>query len=346
MNARQALEETAKPFLRSVDASSYEVVARGGPKNVTPAISVIIPTHERADMVAQAIDALQAQDIGSRGAYEVIVVDNASADDTSNVIKEKARRSVVPFIGLRMRENHGPAVSRNAAITLARGDLVAFTDSDCVPTRTWLRFLAGSFNGGVGVVQGRTIAHPAQPQPLFNHFIETNSLDGSFSTSNVCYRRDAVEAVGGFDPDCKYWEDVDLGWRVCRAGWVAAFAPEALVYHQVLRLSPLEWLLHAKNFSNWPAKAARYPEFRQHLFGRVWASAWHPLFQAALLGLALAPVNRRFLLLTVPYLATFPARGRLAGRNPVLRAAASMARDAVSFSALVAGSIRHRSPVL
>ncbi|MEO6197797.1 MAG: glycosyltransferase family 2 protein [Dehalococcoidia bacterium] len=335
----------AKTFLRSIDATSYEIVARGGPKAARPSISVIVPTYEREDMVAQTIDAIQRQDIPN-SAYEIIVVDNASADGTTGVLKAKARRSPVPFTGIRMKENLGPAVSRNAALTLARGDLVAFTDSDCVPTGAWLRSLVIAAAQGVGVVQGHTIAHPSQPQPLFNHFIETNGLDGSFSTSNVCYRREAVEAVGGFDPGCTYWEDVDLGWRVRRAGWKAVYAPTALVHHQVIRLSAMQWLLHAKNFSNWPAKASRYPEFRQHLFGRMWASSWHPLFEAALLGLVLTPVNRRFLLLTIPYLATFPVRGRLTGRAPILRAAANVARDTVSFTVLVAGSVRHRSPVL
>jgi cellulose synthase/poly-beta-1,6-N-acetylglucosamine synthase-like glycosyltransferase len=332
-------------FHEQVRPSHYEIVARGGRRTDNPVVSVIVPTYERADMIGQTIDALTAQNL-AHGAYEIIVVDNASADHTTRVLKETARRCKALFTGIRMKVNQGPAVSRNAAFTLARGHLIAFTDSDCLPTSDWLRTLIVSFGPDVGIVQGRTTAHPDQPQPLFNHFIETKELDGSFSTSNVCYRREAVEAVGGFDPDCRYWEDVDLGWRVRRAGWTAVFARDALVYHQVIELSATQWLLHAKNFANWPAKAARYPEFRRHLFARVWASSWHPLFQAALLGLALTPANRWFLLMAVPYLAAFPARGRLSGRSPILRAAANVARDTVSFSALVAGSIRHRSPVL
>jgi GT2 family glycosyltransferase len=198
----------------------------------------------------------------------------------------------------------------------------------------------------VGVAQGRTTADPEQPQPLFNHFIETNRFDGSFSTSNVCYRREALEAAGGFDPACDYWEDVDLGWRVRRLGWDAVFVPEALVYHQVIKVSPIDWLIQARRWGNWPAKAARYPEFRRYLFLRLWSDPWHPLFQAFVAGAALSLWRRQFLLLAVPYLATFPLRGRLVGRQPLLRAAANMARDAVSFISLVTGSIRYKSPVL
>lgn len=335
----------ARGFLARVAPSWYDVVARGGPERDHPTVSVVVPTYQRAQMVADTIEALQSQDF-SPEAFEIIVVDNASGDGTPEVFRRAAHRSPVPFTGVRMRKNRGPAWSRNVGAVLSRGAFLAFTDSDCVPVRGWLRSLIHRFSDDVGVVQGRTAAHPDQPQPLFNHFIETHRLDGSFSTSNVCYRRAAFEAAGGFDPACKYWEDVDLGWRVRRLGWRARFASDALVYHQVIRLTALQWLRHAANFGNWPAKVARYPEFRRYLFARLWADPWQPLFQAALVGVGLSPMRREFLLLTVPYLAAFPLRGRLAGRKPLLRAAANIARDAVSFTALVAGSIRYRRVVL
>lgn len=332
-------------FINEVSPSMYEIVARGGPDAVDPAISVIVPAFNRAKLLAHTIDALFHQDLND-SRYEVIVVDNASEDRTTNVLAEKASASDIPFTGVHMRENRGPAVSRNVGVSLARGEIIAFTDSDCVPTPQWLRSAAEAMSDAVGVVQGRTRANPEQRQPLFNHFIDTRRFDGSFSTSNVCYRREAIIDAGGFDPGCKYWEDVDLGWRVRRRGWQAIFAAEAVVHHQVIQLSPMQWLKHATNFSNWPAKAARYPEFRRHLFAGLWTDKWNAAFQAALVGAFLGIRWRPFLLLTLPYLASFPSRGRLSGRWPALRATASITRDLVSFSALVAGSIRHRSPVL
>jgi GT2 family glycosyltransferase len=199
---------------------------------------------------------------------------------------------------------------------------------------------------GAGVVQGRTLPPGDQPQPLFNHFIETTRFDGSFSTSNVAYRRDALLDAGGFDPECDYWEDVDLGWRVTELGWEARFATEALVYHQVLALSAGAWLRHAARVGNYPAKVARYPEFRRHLSMRLWVDPSLALFHAAILGLALGSRKPPFLLLTLPYLASLVARKRFVGRRPPLRAAAYVARDAVSTAALIAGSVRHRTVVL
>jgi glycosyltransferase involved in cell wall biosynthesis len=333
-------------FLADAAHESYRIVAVGGSAVAAPAISVIVPTRNRRDLVRETIEALFAQDLPA-DAFEIIVVDNASSDETESLMRACARDARVRFIGAVMGRDRGPAISRNVGVMLARGELIAFTDSDCVPAAGWLRGCIEAMAGtDVGVVQGMTTAVPHQAQPLFNHFIETKRLDGSFSTSNVCYRRDALAGAGGFDPSCVYWEDVDLGWRVKRLGWEARFEPDALVHHQVLRLSAWQWLTHPRHFYNWPAKAARYPGFRRHLFAGLWVDWSHALFDGFVLGLALARWRRAALLLTLPYIVAFGARRRLRGRWPLLKLAAHFAYDCVGCGALVAGSIRYRRPVL
>jgi glycosyltransferase involved in cell wall biosynthesis len=326
--------------------AAHDVIARGGPDTPAPAISVVVPTRNRCGLVRETMDALLAQDL-AHDAFEIIVVDNASSDGTGDLLRECAERTAVRFVGAVMRKDEGPAVSRNVGVALARGALIAFTDSDCVPTRGWLRSCIDAMSAPeVGIVQGMTLASPDQPQPLFNHFIKTKNLDGSFSTSNVCYRRDALIAAGGFDAQCIYWEDVDLGWRVRRLGWGARFDEGALVHHQVLRLSAWEWVTHPWHFYNWPAKAARYPEFRRHLFLGLWVHWTHALFDGFVLGIVLARWRRSALLLTLPYVVAFAMRRRLTGRWPLLKPFAHFAHDCVAFGALIAGSIRFRRPVL
>ncbi|MBI5284211.1 MAG: glycosyltransferase family 2 protein [Chloroflexi bacterium] len=325
--------------------SAYELVIRSGADYSKPVISVIVPTRNRRDLVYQTVEALAAQDL-EPGSYEIIIVDNASNDGTVEMLCEAASQHDVRIILARMRNDCGPAVARNVGVTLAAGDYVAFTDSDCVPSKKWLKSCVAAMASGAGIVQGMTLAVPGQRQPLFNHFIETARLDGSFSTSNVCYRRDAILAVGGFDDACRYWEDVDLGWRVCHLGYQPQFDPTALVHHQVMPLSGWQWVTQPRRFYNWPAKAARYPEFRRHLFLGLWAHPWHALFETFVAGLILARWRRAALLLTLPYLVAFPMRRRLTGRWPLAKAIAHFAYDCVSLGALLAGSIRFRRPVL
>jgi len=224
---------------------------------------------------------------------------------------------------------------------------VAFTDSDCVPSKDWLTAALDSFTSAeVGIVQGRTEGL-ASEAPLFSHFIETRRFDSSFSTSNVVYRRAALNGHR-FDQRCAYWEDTDLGFRVRGDGWRAAFSEGALVYHQVVPQSPGRWLMWPRRYTNWPAKAARYPEFRRTLFLGVWVNPLHACFDLALLGAVMAAFGRRraAAVLTVPYVVAFARARGLRGRAPVLKAALYLVRDGVAFSSLVTGSVRNRTVVL
>ncbi|MBU1710567.1 MAG: glycosyltransferase, partial [Proteobacteria bacterium] len=87
-----------------------------------PAVSIIIPTYNRSAFLQEAIDSVLAQ---SYSPYEIIVVDDGSADDTPEVVK--AYESKVRYI---RRENSGPAAARNTGIKAARSDYIAFLDDD------------------------------------------------------------------------------------------------------------------------------------------------------------------------------------------------------------------------
>lgn len=311
-----------------------------------PIVSVVIPTYQHGHLVGQAVAAALAQTLAEP--FEVIVVDDGSTDDTGRVLRELARATAGQLRYLRLGRNRGRSAARNAGIAQARGDVIAFTDSDCCPTPAWLAEGLATFDQpAIGVVQGRTIAHPEQPQPLFSHFIETTRLDGTFCTSNILYRRELVLRVGGFDPAIPYWQDADLGWRIARSGCRVAFAERALVYHQVLPISPQRWLRWPLHFESAPAIAARYPEHRRYLFLGLWVDWFHALLSLGALSIALARLlNRRWLLLGLPYLLAFPFRHGLRGRWPPVKALCHLAWDAIALGVLIGGSIRHRTPVL
>ena len=331
--------------------ASLDLVAEVVPSHTTtpaedPVVSVVVPTYQNCRMLRDVVAALDAQT--TRAKYEVLVIDDGSTDGTT----EEARRLLVTVAGqvryVRLRRNVGRAAARNVGIAMARGRIVAFTDSDCLPAPGWIEAgLRGFSDSRVGIVQGPTDPQPDQPRPFFNHFIEIDRFDGTYSTCNVFYRREAVAAVEGFDPGIVYWEDLDLGWRVRRAGWEASYAADARVHHQVLPLSPVAWLLWPLHLASMPVKAARYPEYRRYLFLGVWTSWFHLLVDLALVSVALGIVaNRRLFALGVPYLIAFPFKHGLAGRWPPVKALFHLAWDVVSAGVLLVSSVRHRSVVL
>jgi cellulose synthase/poly-beta-1,6-N-acetylglucosamine synthase-like glycosyltransferase len=309
----------------------------------SPLVTVVVSTRNHAQYLRTMLDGVAAQDVP---AVELVLVDNASTDETAAVAKGFAATTTLPFTYVQLDADVGPAMGRNHGLRRARGDFVAFTDSDCVPGRGWLRGALAAFEDAVGVVQGRTECYESSA-PMFSHFIETHRFDSSFSTSNVVYRRGAL-AGHRFDPTCIYWEDTDLGFRVCKAGWDVKFAPDALVYHHVVPQSVRRWVLWPTRYANWPAKAARYPEFRRTLFLAVWVRPLHACFDLALVSLLGAAATRRWrlALLAIPYVAVFARSRGLGGRAPAMKALLYVARDVVAFGALVRGSIRHRSVVL
>jgi glycosyltransferase involved in cell wall biosynthesis len=334
---------TAADHMTLVSSSLYDVTALVNEVEA-PRVSVIVPTYNRRGMLKDTLDALFTQDFA--GSFEVIVVDDASHDGTELMLAEAARRARCGFKAVRLWENHGAPFARNVGLALARGEFIAFTDSDCVPAPGWLRACDDALSARFDVVQGRTVPPPWERKPLFSHYIQTATADGLFTTANAAYRRSVVMGVGGFNPECDYWEDVDLGWRSVRAGARYGFAPEALVWHQVIVQRPQAWIRHVWHFTNWPIIAAHYPEFRRHLFLRVWVDSFHVLVTLAAAGIVLSPFRRRFALMALPYVAAFPFRHGLRGRWPLLKAAAHLGRDWVAFSALLWGSIRYKSPVL
>jgi glycosyltransferase involved in cell wall biosynthesis len=309
-------------------------------------LSVVIPSYQHGEFVAIAATAALTQSY--QEPFEVIVVDDGSTDQTGEVMRHLAATTSGRLRYARLQRNAGRSTARNAGIALARGALVAFTDSDCRPAEGWLRHGARPFvDRRIGAVQGTTGPAPEQRRPFFNHFIEIDRFDGTYSTCNVFFRREALIRVDGFDPSVVYWEDLDLGWRVRRDGWRAVPAPDAEVHHQVIELSPWQWLCWPRHLAYMPAKVARYPEYRRFLFLGLFLGWFQALFDLAVVALILgARAHRGFFVLALPYAAAFPFQRGLAGRAPPAKVAMHVAWDAISLGVLLVSSLRHRAPVL
>jgi cellulose synthase/poly-beta-1,6-N-acetylglucosamine synthase-like glycosyltransferase len=347
------VDSTARATLEAAVANEATVL-RAGVTSYRPLVSVVVSTRNHAAMLGRTVAAVMGQDLVAE--LEMIVVDDASTDATQAIMSEAVSLAPRQLTYVRLDENRGPAGGRNVGLELARGDFIAFTDSDCTPDAGWLRAALEAFSSpDVGVVQGRTEAS-SPSAPLFSHYIDTSGLDGSFSTSNVVYRRKAIGTLR-FDPSCTYngmgrpdsrffWEDVDLGWRVVADGWKARFAPDALVRHEVIVLSPVQWMLWPRRYGLTVAKVARYPAFRRHLFLRVWVAPMHFWFDLAVAGAIGAFWNPLALLLILPYGIAFARNRGLKGRFPPAKVAAYLVWDVVALGSLVAASVRHGRLVL
>lgn len=198
-------------------------------------MSVVVPTLNRAARLPNLFAALEEQ-VGAED-FELVVVDDASDDDTWAELTRLRDTSPLSIEAIRHHENRGAAAARNTGWRAARGELIAFTDDDCAPTPRWLAELVRGLEHA-DIAQGPTLPNPAHADRHgpFAHTIVVKESSGNFETCNVAYRRAVLEAVGGFDETFRMpsGEDVDLGWRVRDAGGVATFVDTAVMYHDVI----------------------------------------------------------------------------------------------------------------
>ena len=198
-----------------------------------PHVTVVVPVRNGAATIGACIEALLAQDY-PRDFVEIIVVDNGSADETRDVV---ARYPVTLLVELEVRTSYA---ARNRGIAQASGEVIAFTDADCVALSDWLTHLVapladatvGAAVGTVGDAAPDTLCEEftARVQPFARP--QRCGLQ-TLLTGNVAMRRSTLEALDRFDERLPTGGDVDLGWRMQRnLGLRLADVPEATVLHK------------------------------------------------------------------------------------------------------------------
>ena len=308
-----------------------------------PPVTIAVVVKDRRDAMARCLDALDA--LQGPAGREVVLIDNGSTDGTFALLEERAATAPVPTRVHRVTGSIGRA--RNAALGDARAPVIAFTDSDCVPTPSWCAALLAGIDEGADVVQGRTVPGG----PIERRWAATQHIErftGLYEACNIAYRTDLLRAAGGFGEDIGFFgEDTVAGWRVRRRGGTGAFAPEAVVAHDVTYPGPAWHLRRGFGYRNWNALVKTFPEMRDELL-------WHRVFLRrrsaatllAVLGLGTAAVTRRpsGMLLALPLL--WRHRPRRAGAAGIADAAAGLAFDGAVAAGLVTGSVRERTVVL
>jgi glycosyltransferase involved in cell wall biosynthesis len=265
-----------------------------------PSVSVVIPTHNRRELLKCTIESLFNHSY-PKDRYEIIVIDNASSDGTEKMIQSL--------------QSEAPCILK-FGIKKASGDIVAFTDSDCVADRDWLKNGVSKMSEGFGLVQGKTLPKADQTRRKLHHTMEITSENGFYQTCNIFYRKEILDRVEGFSPDfcgldffgTPRWggEDTDLAWRVKKQGWRSGFTGDAIVYHHVFPLSPFKILFgtyYRTGIIVFPRIVKRHPELRDIiLYRKIFKHKRRALFYLFLLSLLSGlSIHWGFFLLSLPY---------------------------------------------
>ena len=311
-----------------------------------PKVSVVMATRNRADRLKRALAALKAQD--ATFPFEVVVVDDASTDQTPAVLEAWMSDPSLDLKTCRRQSSGGPGGARNTGLEIARGCVVAFTDDDCEPEPGWLSALEETARAHPSaLVQGPTIPNPddAELAGPFSRTLEVGSLGPWFPTSNVAYPREALEALDGFDETLSRGEDTDLAWRAQESGLEAVWSEGAVVRHAVMELGPVGKLQLAAAWSPAVRVIALHPHLRQELVAGVFWKRSHALLFVALAGLVLARVWRPAVLLVLPYVRYL--RATVAQQDVGTGWVAYQAlHDLTEVAAMAHGSVRARTFLL
>jgi GT2 family glycosyltransferase len=199
----------------------------------SPSATVVVAAYNAASTIGDCLDSLAALRY-PRELLEIIAVDNMSTDATRAEIH---RRGGVVLV---QEATRGAAAARNAGIRRARGAVVAFTDADCTVDPDWLSELVGPLaDPQVGIVGGRNLArrgaNPAERfgEIIHEHYAAIHVWRPPYVISmNWASRRSVLLEAGLFDERFLRGQDVDLSYRIGRAGYRLAYQPTAIVYHR------------------------------------------------------------------------------------------------------------------
>ena len=197
--------------------------------------SIIIPAYNSEKTLFSCMESIEEQSV-SKEDYEVIVVDDGSTDSTAAI----AQKFNIKYI---YQTNQGPASARNKGVRSAIGDIVLFTDSDCIADHNWIREMVKPFSdpeiigvkGAYKTKQKELAAKFAQAEfeDRYDLLLKNSNID-MIDTYSAAFRKDVFLNIGGFDQSFPVAnnEDTDLSYRLAASGYKLVFNPNAFVYHK------------------------------------------------------------------------------------------------------------------
>jgi glycosyltransferase involved in cell wall biosynthesis len=236
-------------------------------------ISIIVPVLNGASTLPQCLNSISKLEY-PKDKLEVIVIDNGSTDSSITIAKQF---DVKLFFETSIRSSYA---ARNKGIQEAKGELIAFTDADCIVTSGWLtNIVKETHDTSFGCFAGEIEAY--QPQTIIEKFSDRygilrqkNTLNSPYlpypQTANAVYRKEVFDKVGLFHPKMTTGGDADIAWRMQKQlGLKVKFVPQAIAYHK-----------HRANIREF------YKQFRKYEKAKLYWKELYPDYQ-------LAPVKQR-----------------------------------------------------
>jgi MYXO-CTERM domain-containing protein len=266
---------------------------------MTVRVSVVVPTYRRDELLDRCLAALVGQRYPPEE-YEIIVADDAASFDTRRLVASWAARAPCPVHYIAVTGTRGPAAARNRGWQAARGGIIAFTDDDCLPDPGWVcagvaafhECRTGHHEEKVAAAFGRIVV-PLMPRPTDFQRDTAGLEQAEHATANCFYRREVLDAVGGFDErfTAAWREDSDLSFTLLERHDRIVRSPEAVVVHPV---RPARWGVSIQQQRKSMYNALLYKKHPALYRARIQPSPpWHYYRIMGALAIALAAGVRR-----------------------------------------------------
>ncbi|MBV9862301.1 MAG: glycosyltransferase [Alphaproteobacteria bacterium] len=270
---------------------SFDAVARNydgplpPPLPRYPRVSVVVCAYNAERTMDQCLASLETLAYPD---YEVIVVNDGSNDRTLEIAER------YPYCRIISQPNKGLSVARNVGAEAADGEIVAYTDSDCVADPDWLTYLVGKMEAnGLAACGGPNFPPPEDslvPAAVAvspggpTHVLISDEVAEHIAGCNMAFRREALLELGGFDPVYRAaGDDVDICWRFQDAGHAIGFSPAAIVWH-FRRNTVKAYINQQRGYGKAEALVYAKHPFRFNLFGQAkWLGRIYGDLSAALL---------------------------------------------------------------
>ncbi|MGH7047069.1 MAG: glycosyltransferase [Stellaceae bacterium] len=261
-------ERRPKPSLAEVETAYRGPLPPALPRH--PRVSVVVCAYNAERTMDACLASLEVMNYPD---YEVIVVNDGSHDRTLEITES------YPYCRIISQPNRGLSIARNVGAEAATGEIVAYTDSDCVADPDWLLYLVARMEaGGLTACGGPNFAPPEEslvPAAVAvapggpTHVLLSDEVAEHIAGCNMAFRRETLLGIGGFDPVYRTaGDDVDICWRFQDAGHVIGFSPAAMVWH-FRRNTVKAYCNQQRGYGKAEALVYSKHPFRFNLFGQA-----------------------------------------------------------------------------